>query len=72
MKKLFVAAALATMIVMPALAQQEQKKTASDMPAQVKAEIKAKCVQKYPDSYGLQDYCIGNEVEAWVKVQNFF
>ena len=69
MKKLLTAA-LTAMIVMPAFAQ-EQTKTAADMPASVKAEIKAHCAKVYPDDYHMQDYCLNQQTEGWLKVENF-
>jgi hypothetical protein len=35
------------------------------------AEIKAKCAGDWPDNYVMQEWCIGNQIEAWTKVEQF-
>lgn len=56
-------AAVALLFALPAHADDY-----SAVPPVIRAQIKAKCVGRYPDDYSLQRGCIANQSEAYLDV----
>lgn len=69
--KTVIAAALAAFMAAPAFAAPQ----AADIPPEVKAAIKERCVKKWTrgeaDDFSMIAFCIDREVEAWAKVEGF-
>lgn len=58
------ATALAGFLMLPAVASDAY----SGIPGKVRAQIKAKCVNRYPDDYMMQDGCIMVQSDSYLKV----
>lgn len=70
MKIILASIAVTVALIVPAMAEVSP----SDIPPDVRAEIKARCVakwQNHSDAYGMIAYCLERETEAWAEIQNF-
>lgn len=56
--------AMLCLLVMPASAADDY----SAIPSGIRAKIKSKCVNRYPDDYSMQDGCIMVQSDSYLKV----